>query len=179
MPQLFVARQGAPWLIAPLSGDSFVLSPDANTPVRTNRGPIDGHNGLYVLRAGTGSAPCWVLLNMQSALRFRVNGERPLFDLHVLRHQDEISLEESTRMYFSTERLPRVEPYPGVKESAHCPRCRQLIDPGAPSVQCPGCDVWHHQFDNELPCWTYAETCSLCDHPTPLNDAFRWVPEGI
>jgi len=42
-------------------------------------------------------------------------------------------------------------------------------------VRCPQCGVWHHQSD-ELPCWVYSSSCSLCDHPTALDAGYRWIP---
>lgn len=179
MAQLFIAVPKNAWLITPLSGDSFELRGDSAAPVRRTEDPIGTRAALYILRIGTGSNPDWTLLNMQSSIRIRINGERPLFALYVLRHQDEIMLDESVRAYFSTERLSRVELFPGGEKPVHCPRCHQVIQRGAASVQCPRCDVWHHQVDEVLPCWTYAEKCAVCDQPTPLDGVYQWVPEGV
>jgi len=100
--------------------------------------------------------------------------------MRVLEDKDEIRTAGAGSLIFSTERRACVEPFPGMDRPAMCPRCGTEIEVNTPAVRCPGCGVWHHQnIDNELPCWTYAETCATCDQPTDLGTDFRWTPEGL
>jgi len=81
-------------------------------------------------------------------------------------------------MFFSTELLAGVTPYPGSERPILCARCKAEIATASPAVRCPRCGAWHHQSD-ELPCWTYAERCSVCDQPTALDAGFAWTPEEL
>lgn len=124
------------------------------------------------------SAAGWSLL-VAPRCEVRVNGEAVPTGLRLVEDRDEIRVgREGVRAYFSTELLACVEPLPGGDRELFCGRCKQAIAEGADSVRCPACGVWHHQ-DEELPCWLYAEACSLCDQPTVLDGQFRWTPEGL
>ncbi len=80
------------------------------------------------------------------------------------------------KMLFAEETPPRVETFPGPWEPAICSRCGSFIGQDAPAVECPECDAWHHQSDEE-PCWLAGPTCARCDQPTELNVDFAWRPE--
>ena len=124
----------------------------------------------------SGAAVQWVLI-AGHALRVRVNG-LPIdaFGLRVLAHKDEISVPGLGSVYYSTETPAEVVPFAGSAKPAGCGRCRQPILPSQPSVCCPSCRVWHHEFD-DLKCWTYAKQCSCCSSTTDLDAGFSWVPE--
>jgi hypothetical protein len=95
-----------------------------------------------------------------------------------LRHRDLIGLGAGARAFYSTERRARVEPFPGINgRPAKCARCKDDIEPGAPSVQCPQieCSLWYHQSE-ERPCWTYTGACGPCGQPTSFSADFRWTP---
>lgn len=136
--------------------------------------------GAALLLSSRGRPPVWVLI---AAPRSAVlcNGE-PLAPLgiSVLRDRDEVQIpsvsEPPARLYFSTEVPARIEAHQG--EAIACPRCKQPIHPGTDAVQCPACGTWHHQIA-ELPCWTYAERCSLCVQPTDLNGQYLWTPAEL
>jgi hypothetical protein len=113
-----------------------------------------------------------------AAADVRINGIRLSLGIQILRDRDEICVGWEKRFYFSTERLALIEPFPGSAADTICPRCRQAVEAGHPSVQCPSCGVWHHN-SGDFPCWTYSETCALCSQETALDDAYRWTPEGI
>lgn len=117
----------------------------------------------------------WLLLAPTSA-SVRVNGHSVL-GLRRLRHQDEIRFSGQPPIYFSTERLAVVQPFPGAERPVHCVRCRQEIVRASPAVQCPGCGLWHHaDAAAQRPCWSYAPTCASCSTATTQN-GFAWIPE--
>lgn len=116
----------------------------------------------------------WALIASTNA-DVRVNSGVVDGGLCVLADRDEIRIGD-TAMYFSTESLATVEPFPGAERPVYCGRCRQLIDIGAPAVRCPGCGVWYNQ-SAELPCWTYSEKCVFCPTLTALDAEFAWSPE--
>jgi hypothetical protein len=81
-------------------------------------------------------------------------------------------------LFFSTERLAAVAPYPAGDRRGSCPRCKQLLTVGDAAVRCPSCGLWHHATD-ELPCWTYGEHCAACQQVTSLDAGFQWTPEEL
>jgi hypothetical protein len=130
-----------------------------------------------LLRCQDASGDLWLLMDAAPP-RVRLNGASLITGIHVLQDRDEITIPGVGRMFFSTEVLARVEPYPGGERPAICPRCKRRIDTATPAVRCPQCGVWHHQSD-ELPCWTYSDTCALCSQPTALDAGYRWTPEAL
>lgn len=116
----------------------------------------------------------WVLI---AAPAVRVNGAGLVTGIQVLRDRDEIVV-DARRLWFSTEARAAVAPYAGA-EAVACPRCRLDVEPGMPAVVCPGCAVVHHERADELPCWTYAPRCAVCDQPTGLDADLRWTPETL
>ncbi len=117
----------------------------------------------------------WVL---EAAESVRVNGESLLIPFRVLEERDEIVLPSGRLLYFSKEGRARVTPLPHGTVEVCCARCRQPIAVGSPSVACPACGAYHHQAD-DLPCWTYAPRCSLCDQPTALDADYHFTPEAL
>jgi len=96
----------------------------------------------------------------------------------VLDDQDEI-LAGGHRLFFSTEELARVVSFPGLAQPAFCPRCKQKIDLGDQAVCCPSCRAWSHQSE-KFPCWTYAQTCALCQQQsTALDAGFNFNPATL
>ncbi len=183
--QSCVGRVANEWQALALEAAGAKLTGDAGRPVvALDRVGERGRNGTVVLSAGPASAAGWVLLGESDV---SVNGDRLHTGIRVLRDRDEIRCGGS-RVFFSTERLPQVEPFPGTEQPVLCPRCRQVIEPGTPAVRCPGanCGLWFHQSEEVLPCWTgYSaqpfKTCAMCDYPARLYPEadFRWTPEGL
>jgi len=124
-----------------------------------------------------GTPPPWVLL-VSGDCPVTVNGAPVLTGIRVLADRDEIRIAGADPVFFSTETLPVVEPFPGGPRTVYCPRCKLPIQPGTPAVRCPGCGVFHHQLD-ERPCYTYAPACAACGAPAELSGGYRWVPEGL
>ena len=77
------------------------------------------------------------------------------------------------------EKLAVIEEYTGAGSTAYCPRCKQALAKGQPSVRCPQCGILYHQLSEDLPCWTYSETCALCPQPTDMSAGYRWTPEEL
>jgi len=138
-----------------------------------------------LVRRGGETVEEWVLMAGNGA-GVRVNGEPVWLGLCVLRDRDEITLpgaepDGTHRCFFSTERLARVEPFPGAPAGpVYCARCKLPINRGDLAVQCsnPECGAWHHQSD-EFPCWTYHTKCALCNQATELDAGYRWTPEEL
>jgi hypothetical protein len=120
----------------------------------------EGHPASYLLLGHPGAA-------------VRLNGQHPL-SLSLLQDRDEITMER-TAVYFTTETLPAVVPFPGSAETLLCARCKSPLVAGELAVQCPNCRLWYHQHDTR-PCWTYHTQC-VCGHPT--HGDFVWRPEPV
>jgi len=152
------------WRAVPLQSPKYALSEDRVKPAD----PVAVAGGddaeLHDI------AGLWVLTAAAAA---RVNGTPVFGGLRALRDRDEIRF-GARHLFFSTEELPRVVPFAGAAEPVPCGRCRQPLAPGVASVRCR-CGVWHHQTD-DLPCWTYASHCALCDQTTALDGSYRWSP---
>jgi hypothetical protein len=106
----------------------------------------------------------------------RVNGDAVLLGTRLLRDRDEISLADGAVVWFSTESLPHIEPFPVSMPRTLCARSRIVLTEGMPCVRCTGCGLWFAQTD-EYPAWTYAPTCIGCPAPTDLNADYRWRPD--
>lgn len=140
--------------------DGTVMAADrARTPAAARIARADG--GTFALVA---------------ARPLALNGAAPLGGLAVLRDRDEIRTPSGARLYFSTEQLPVVEPYPGADE-ARCARCGDALRPGDAAVRCTGCGLWYHH--GEESCFAYAAACASCKAPTRLDAGFAWSPENI
>ena len=173
-------EEGLPaWAIAQLPDDAgaFVLTGDPGHPVRVDGKDHKGSVVARVLLVGDRQNETWVL---QSSARegLRVNGLPLVAGIRVLEDLDELRIGGTERIYFSTERTARVEPFPDQEGDTLCARCRAVITEGEPSVLCPGCSSWCHQTE-DLRCWEYAAKCALCDQLTCLDTGFRWTPDNL
>ncbi|HJT76307.1 MAG TPA: hypothetical protein VJ739_03820 [Gemmataceae bacterium] len=138
--------------------------------------------GIEIIRFGQGSDRGVALL-ARFGVRVLVNGQPLLGGFRVLEHRDEI-LVGRRRFFFSSESAPAVVAFravPGARPCT-CPVCRGVIQDGDPAVQCPGCARWFHQVEPgegraARRCWTFAERCRLCNHPTSLSGEPVWRPE--
>src|SRR5262249_26330940 len=128
-----------------------------------------------VLRRERDDGPdAWVLVSGPDD-RLAVNGW-PVLGLRALTDRDEIRF-AGRRLFFSARRLARGRPVPRVDRPRSPPR-RQPLEVGRPGVCCPACGVWHHAIP-ELPCWTYAPRCSVCNQTTAEDAGFRWTPAEL
>jgi hypothetical protein len=138
----------------------------------------DDDAAALLLRSRTDEGETWLVISA-TATGVALNGEPLHAGIRVLADRDELRITGLGRVFFSTEQLARVTPFPGADKSTFCPRCKQEIAPGSPAVRCPSstCQRWYHQSD-EYPCWTYTEKC-LCGHPTALDAGFQWTPNEL
>jgi hypothetical protein len=166
------------WGIAPLNGEQFVLTREAAHPIRVRaNGPRQSDVGLLVRRPGHDGKESWLLLSLGNGLH--VNGSPLPCGMRVLRDRDNLHVEGAGHLFFSTERLARVEPYSG-PEGLKCGRCRRPMEPGRPAVLCPNCTLWHHEDpERRRRCWTYTAHCARCPQPTDLDAGYRWTPEEL
>ncbi len=128
-------------------------------------------------RLGDANGAAWMLLAAPAA-RVLVNGLPLAIGAVVLSDRDEIRLPSGSPLYFSTETLAVVAPFPESGPRGFCPRCKQSIAPGSPAVRCPSCGLYHHSSE-DLACWTYGPQCAGCSHDTALDAGFRWTPEDL
>lgn len=164
--------------MCPLGGAQCLVVSFGNdvrfTPVVLEAGVKDIR---LVARGGADASQSWTLLAGRDAM-VCVNGEALTLGIRALRHGDEIAV-AGRRCFFSLEELAGVVAFPGLAQSASCPRCKQKLEPGEPAVACPHCHAWHHQSE-EFPCWTYDATCALCQlQSTDLDAGYSWTPEQL
>ncbi len=176
------------WAVLPVASPEIDLAampwgeagmPPAKGSVSGRRGPISGKALLMRSDEGRAGVTTWVLLATPDAQVF-VNGLLLLSGIHSMEDRDEIRVGGFGPVYFSTEKLARVEAlYEAVGDVA-CPRCSRRIAVGTVAVRCPGprCGLWHHASDSS-PCWTYAPTCALCPQPTDLEAGLQWTPAEL
>lgn len=145
------------------------------TPLVGDRLGLGSSSALRRLADVNGAA--WMLF-VATAARVRVNGSTVAVGAVVVSDRDEIRLPSGTPLYFSTETLAVVAPFPESGPRGFCPRCKQPIEPGRPAVRCPGCGLYHHASD-DLACWTYGPQCAGCPHVTALDAGYRWTPEDL
>ena len=167
------------WAIARLPDDAaaFVLTDDPRQPVRLRGKGRDRSVVAQILRLGDWQNEAWVLQSPETE-KVRVNGFPLVGGIRVLEDREEIFIRATGRIYFSTERAPRVEPFRGREEATPCPRCKGKIAQGESSVQCPQCRTWHHET-TDMPCWTYSGKCALCNQATCFDTGFRWTPDRL
>jgi hypothetical protein len=170
-------RVGSSWERSPLSGVCVALADPAGAPCHPAEAPRTTIAPAMLRRYGPAPTPVWVLLT-NAACPVRVNGEPLLAGLRVLHDRDEILIGTQAPLYYSTEELARVEPFPGGEDAVFCARCRQPIQAGTSAVRCPACGHWCEQSEIK-PCWTYGPTCPLCDQATAFNAGLRWTPEEL
>jgi hypothetical protein len=160
------------WYVRMLEAAPLALTAESNRPARE----APPAKPVQLIRADVGGTRHWALVTPRDS-GIRVNGCAVPAGLCVLADRDEICTGGGRRYFFSTESPAKVEPFPAPEKPVFCGRCRQKIETETPAVRCPNCGIWYHQSAG-LPCWTYAETCGFCDHPTALDQGFTWTPEA-
>jgi hypothetical protein len=163
------------WIPVALDGDAFTL--DGDGPQRVPDLMSTPGSSLALRRVDDPAGAIWALV-VGRGQRVLVNGAPAELGLVALGDRDQIWPADGRPLYFSTETLAQVTPFPAAEGRGFCPRCKLRIDAGTPAVRCPGCGLWYHQSD-EFPCWTYAPQCSACPQETALDAGFRWTPEEL
>jgi hypothetical protein len=167
------------WVDHPLESDFVTISPAAPAPLVACQ-TLSRESGPLLARAWDARGlERWVLLD-GNASRTRVNGAPMPIGARVLADRDAIALGEGRTAFFSCERIAQLELFPGDDNGTCCIRCKLPLEPGTPAVRCPApeCGFWHHQCD-DTPCWTYAESCAGCGHPTAFDTGFQWSPTEL
>jgi hypothetical protein len=164
---LWIPNDAKDWEARPLTAAGYlVLQPDGRVACVAEH--TDWQALLHPWQEAAGSAS--YLLLVKPGVEVRLNGRQPL-SLSLLHDRDEIAV-GNAKVYFTTESLPTVGPFPGSAETLFCARCKSALAAGALAVQCPGCHLWYHAYDDR-PCWTYHTHC-VCGHPT--HGDFVWRP---
>lgn len=179
MAYMWLLDSRSEWVPIPLEeSDVYYLTTDASRAVVPSNGdrPRDSHG--YVMRhTASDGSDLWLLYTAPTAPVF-LNGSHVRLGMHALRDHDQIRVGSCNRLFYTSERLARVEPFPGLAKTAKCPRCCGTIEKGQPSVKCPTCGTWYHQ-GGKLLCWTYDKTCLFDKQPTSLEAGFRWTPAEL
>lgn len=168
MAHLWIQEAGT-WAVFPLTGTRCSL---AELPLESS----NPRPAALLARTSEERRADWHLVTTAGGIA--VNGLPVAGGLRTLSDRDEIWTPATGPLFYSTERLARVEPLPLTGHEVPCPRCGQAIAPGSAAVCCPGCEVWHHGSE-ELPCWSYAPSCALCSQETAADAGFRWTPEEL
>jgi len=179
MAHFWLRDDDGDWAVLLLESGIWDLAADTPRRLRGKRSRSRSGGTALLLSSGSGTeaeATCWMVLT-SSGSNLRINGRLVSVGICALEDRDEIRIEDRT-LYFSTECLAETGPFLAGANPLFCPRCKQALEDEAPAVRCPGCGVWHHQSD-ELPCWSYASTCALCEQPTDLEAGYRWAPEEL
>ena len=179
MCRLWIKKPLGRWQDEALNGDFIELGPEGPVALRRHE-HFSGIAGLLLLRSHDGpDVERWVLLTTRHG-GTRVNGESLPVGMRLLEHRDAIGLGPGRTVFFSSEEVAKVAPYLGTAEGACCSRCRDLLEQGQLVVRCPapGCGFIHHESADH-PCWTYADGCAACGHPTDLNAALQWTPADL
>jgi hypothetical protein len=175
MAHLWIRDDTGEWVALILEASLFQLN--GAMPKRLGMAADVDRTKALLMSTTEGSVHRWVLVAGQKAT-LRVNGLLPSSGIRVLSDRDQIQLNGNT-LFFSTESLATVVPFPGTGRMLICPRCQEEILKDTPAVRCPNpqCGVWYHQREDR-PCWTYAP-CSLCENPGDLDAGCRWSPEEV
>jgi hypothetical protein len=197
---LWVKNKDGAWVDHALDNDFVAIGPDATISLVAPdaRG---SHTGTLLVRSGdTHGLDRWVLICSPGS-RTRVNGVRLPIGVRVLVDRDAIdvgdcdaidvgdcdaaalgdrdatALGDRQVLFFSSEQLAQVLPFPGKDDHTSCIRCKLPLESGTPAVRCPApeCGFWHHQSDDQS-CWTYTAACASCGHPTAFDADFQWSP---
>ena len=179
MAHFWLRDDDGDWVVLPLDPGFWDLAADPPRRLRGKRSRSRAGDTALLLSSGSGTdaePTCWLVLTSGGS-DLRINGWPARSGICALEDRDELRIDQRT-LYFSTERLAATGPFAAGANPLFCPRCKQTLEDDTAAVRCPGCGVWHHQSE-QLPCWSYAPTCALCEQSTDLEAGFRWTPEEL
>ena len=176
MAHLWMKDQSEQWAVVPLDGKAYRLIGNSIETLRAADEERSIVSAPLLLRPGEPDQGGWALIATAESEVF-VNGLPLIVGLRLLDDTDQIRVGDCNYFY-STETLACIEPMPAASQRLFCVRCKQGIEEGSPAVKCPQCGLWCHQSD-QLPCWSYSETCAMCSQPTRLDADYRWTPEDL
>ena len=192
MAHIWIEEETGAWRLAPLDKATYAVVSQREAPLNPLCDSTARLAGIALLRVAESATADWLLM-AEADMPLFVNGAPLPLGIRKLRDRDEILIPAAAgessgfsppanriRLFFSTERLARIEPLPGSDHEILCLRCRQTIRPGSLAVQCPNpaCDHWYHE-EGELLCWSYSPSCAICDQSTALDADYRWTPEDL
>lgn len=175
MAQLWFADREGAWTALPLEEVPYVLAEWPPRPLDTR---ADSGTSARAVRMVPGRGPhgmSWAVMAATPGM-LSVCGQPVALGMRALADRDSIRIDGMGTLFFSTETLARVEPFPRQDRECFCPRDKLPLESGTPAVRCPGCGLWYHERPDR-PCWTYAPTCQMCPQPTAWGSGFRWTPE--
>jgi hypothetical protein len=173
MASLWYQTGSGEWIPWQLDSAAVALGPRLLPIMESDGGPPSA----LLMRSRCGGLEQWLAMRI-AARPLYVNGEPLRTGIRVINDRDEMRLGGRQRVFFSGERLPRVEPFAGGPREVLCPRCRRGIAAGKPIVRCGCGTAFHQDSDPEFQCFTYAPACPVCARPTELTDTYRWQPEA-
>jgi hypothetical protein len=169
---LWVKDSTGEWMAMPLAGDGIC-------PVQFGEAKPAMQDPAFIMSCQHSGERNWVLVAGRGTPVW-VNGRFFHAGIRILQDRDDVRIHNQPSLFFSTEQLAQVVPFPSGPSPVFCPRCKQPFVDGTPSVQCPRCGLWEHQDEAQgLGCWGYAATCAVCDQLTDLQSGFRWTPSEL
>ncbi len=180
MAQLWFKPTNEDLTMLPLSDRPVRLSvfpPESRESQDTNSGPDEVI--LENLTNTQTQEDQWLLITGETASVW-VDGTPQNLGIYHLADGQEVLVKGAGAVVLTTEKTPEKTTLPVDQADVICPRCKTEIDPGSDAVQCPTCDIWHHERD-DLPCWTYEHSthCAMCAQPTDLDGGLQRIPEGL
>lgn len=175
MAHLWIADRDSGWCVLPLDETEYSLAQYPPRPIGTQHVIGERADDVLLLPSRDSVQTTWAVV-VGSRRSVQVGGRPLALGLCVLSDRDEVRIEGVGTIFFSTETLAHIEPFPSADHECCCPRCTLEIKAETQAVRCPNCGVWHHQ-SGERDCWSYAPSCAMCTHGTALDAGFRWAPE--
>ena len=135
MAHLWLTDDANGWGILPLLLDAYLLNNRPPAPVGASAADLkalaraDGRgrpSPAVMVRSGANHSS-WILLTAD-ARAVRVNGLPVSAGIRALADRDAIAVHGRPPMFFSTEALAQVTPFPGSAQPLFCPRCKQRLE---------------------------------------------------
>jgi hypothetical protein len=163
------------WRVLPLPLGPSALVADETSPVQRFAGSFP--EALIM------PSPSGFVLLVRAGAPVRVNGRDVGLRTTVTRleHMDLINVGPRVCLFFSTESLAEIVPFPGIEGGACiCARCKTPIAVGEPAISCPRCRAWSHE-SAKLPCFRYpgSHTCPACPHPNAAGAGYQFNPAAL
>jgi len=175
---IWMMNETGAWEDHLLNHDYVEIASEAPVPCDAPKAGPQNAGPLLVRTGEAHGFDRWVLL-CPPVSGTRVNGSR-VNDIRVLTDRDAIAPGNGHVVFFSSEQLAEVQPFPGKHGHTSCIRCKLALEAGSPAVRCPApdCGFWHHHAQSQS-CWTYTSTCASCGHPTDFEAGYQWSPSEL
>ena len=138
MAHLWVIDEGL-WSVLPLLADIYDLDAgrpaslpevDRPSPPAIADTPAEYHRRILLMRTRA-LTDGWALV-ADAAAGARVNGQAVSSGIRLVADRDAIRVNGRPSMFFSTETLAHIAPFPGAEQPVCCPRCRDSIAADSP-----------------------------------------------